>query len=251
MSSRILYPPIVDSYMPAFIVSANPPRIYFSLSKFNGSGDFSSVHAIVTDQATGRNVLKLQKYSATGILLNLIPATVEDQDNLYYIEIPSSSLERGWQADRIYKVQLRLSVNSYNGIDNEAQWLYNESINFSEWSTVCILKAISPINYSLPALGIDTSIENQGNVIEDIYTYYSSTLTLAGSFIRQPDSTELVHSYCFTLYDEDNNFIESSGDIYTNKYVNTDSFTYTFDTELQNDHKYNLAFNIFIAVSLF
>ena len=55
MASRVLYPCIVDSYMPAFKAGNTSCRVYFSLSKFNGSSDFSSVHISVVKQNTGMN----------------------------------------------------------------------------------------------------------------------------------------------------------------------------------------------------
>lgn len=241
MSSKVLYPCIIDSYMPAFVASDNC-RIYFSLSKFNGARNFKTVHVSIMDQATGRNVLNTNNpNAATGILIN-VGFNMGDEDNSYFIEIRNSDLEQGWVADRIYKVQLRLSNAEWNGVDDQAAWLNSHSDDFSEWSTVCILKAISKINYAFPILGIDTSTENQGSVIEEINTYYSSTLTLAGSFVREIDSTELVNYYSFALYDSNNRLLESSGNIYTNKYSNTDSITYIFKTELKHNQNYNLAF---------
>lgn len=258
MSSRTLYPPIVDSYMPAFVIgeTGSSCTVYFSLSKFNGSGDFKTVHVAITDQATGRNVLKTirgetdTRYYATGIMLNVFPQKVEGQDNLYTIEIDNSDLIQGWTQDRIYKIQLRLANAIYDGNSDtsEAVWLKGNADLFSEWSTVCIIKAIGKINYALPILDIDTSNETETTAIEDIHTLYASTLNLVGSFSRPDNSTELINTYRFILYDKDNNILEDSGDIYTNKYSNTDSFNYLFKTELQNSVEYSLAFK-FVTVN--
>ena len=61
MASQNLYPPIVDSYMPAFPVQEggnNYCDIYFRLSKFNAKVDFTSVHVSIVKQDTNMNVVK-------------------------------------------------------------------------------------------------------------------------------------------------------------------------------------------------
>ena len=89
MASRVLYPPIVDSYMPAFNANDKACRIYFSLSKFNSSTDMTSVQATVVKQSTGMSVVNTtdgdNRYRSTGIILN-IPFT-QISDNLFYIYV--------------------------------------------------------------------------------------------------------------------------------------------------------------------
>lgn len=259
MASRVLYPAIVDSYMPAFKAGNTPCRVYFSLSKFNGSSDFTSVHISVVKQNTGMNVVKTtdnpanNRYRATGIIINAKPTKVLDEDNLYYVEITDDDLSSvsgsftGWIPGWIYKIQLRLSARDYDGSIGQAAWLNNNASFFSEWSTVCVVKATGQIDYSIPILGINTKEENI-TISTDVQTVYTTTLQLAGTFYRDIDPSELIHSYRFMLYDSDDNLLEDSGDIYANQYQDNDSFNYLMKTELQDGKTYRLSFK-FITIN--
>ena len=56
-----LYPPIVDTYVPAFLVDSGTDkdicRIYFTLSKFNTISDIANVQITVRNQYTNLSVL--------------------------------------------------------------------------------------------------------------------------------------------------------------------------------------------------
>ena len=259
MASNVIYPPIVESYMPAFKAKSKTCRIYFSLSKFNDLSPFYNdvekkyhiyVHVSVLKHDTGMNVVKRTGVCRTGIILNKEATLEKDASNLYYIEVKSSELDSqvgsysGWIPGWLYKVQIRLSSKKYIS-GNQEEWLNNNANSFSEWSTVCIVKAIGEINYKIPFFGIDTSkSKNKINNSNTIYTEYNfTTLQLFGSFDRKEDKSELIHSYNFILYDNDNNIIENSGDIYINKNdINIDSFSYIFKTEFEENKIYKLAF---------
>ena len=88
MASKVIYPPIVNSYMPAFVVkkveNTDDPdnigwdgacKVYFSLSKFNSRSDFKSVHVSIAKQGSGVSVVNKEnnapRYRATGIILNV------------------------------------------------------------------------------------------------------------------------------------------------------------------------------------
>ena len=253
MASRAIFPPIVDSYMPAFKAGNTSCRVYFSLSKFNGSTDFTSVHVSVVKQNTGMNVVKTtddiinNRYRSTGIIINVKPTKVVDEDNLYYIEIFDDDLSSvsgtfaGWIPGWIYKIQLRLSARDYDGSIGQAAWLNSNASYFSEWSTVCVVKATGRIDYEIPIFGIDTRDENQVSG-DEMQTLYTSTLQIAGKFHRDIDPSELIHSYRFILYDENDNILEDSDDIYANQYQDNDSFNYFMKTELINGNIYKIAF---------
>ena len=253
MASRTLYPCIVDSYMPAFKAGNTPCRVYFSLSKFNGSTDFTSVHISVVKQNTGMNVVKTtddiaaNKYRSTGIIINAKATKVLDEDNLYYVEIFDDDLSSvsgsysGWIPGWIYKIQLRLSAKDYDGSIGQAAWLNSNASYFSEWSTVCVVKATGRIDYEIPLLNIDTRDENYNDDVES-QVIYVSTLILSGHFYREVDPSELIHDYEFTLYDADDNILEVTDAIYANQYQDNDSFNYTMKTQLVDGNNYKLAF---------
>lgn len=255
MSSRVLYPPIVDSYMPAFETSANSNSycdVYFRLSKFNAVSDFSSVHATIVKQSTNMNVVKKTddpesgRYRSTGIILNIKPSAVANEDNLYYIRINSSDLYsktdnfEGWIPDWTYKIQIRLSSKDYDGSIGQSAWLNANASEFSEWSTICVVKAINHITYTLDALGIDTSNENESSNDKTTVTLYSSTLVASGRFENY--GSEDIYLYNFILYDENDNIVENSGSIYANQFQDNKSFNYLFKKELIDGHTYKLEF---------
>ena len=253
MASRTLYPPIVDSYMPAFETQENSNNycdIYFRLSKFNAQVDFTSVHATVVKQNTNMNVVKkiddLDRYRATGIILNIKPTKVENEDNLYYIRIFSTDLYsksdnfEGWIPDWTYKIQIRLSSKDYDGSLGQAAWLNANASFFSEWSTICVVKAIHHITYTIDAFNIDTSDENDSTNNHSLVTLYSSTLIMSGRFDNC--GSEDIYKYNFILYDANDNILENSGDIYANQFQDNKSFNYLFKTELQNSIEYKLEF---------
>lgn len=261
MASIVLYPPVVDSYMPAFQVGEGPCRIYFRLSKYNSSVDFTTVHASIYKQSTGTNVVNRQndgsssqidktyiRYRTTGIILNIKYFSVEGEDNLYYIELTDKDLAQGWSIGWIYKIQLRLSTISYvpsgtvNGGDISS-WLNTNADSFSEWSTVCTIKATGKINYKIPFLSIDSRKEGASdNLVSQLIEIDNTILDLSGHFIRQ-DITEPVHSYRFILYKgNSDDVIEDSKELYCDEYQNVDNFKYLFTTELEDQEEYSLAF---------
>ena len=265
MSSKTLYPPIVDSYMPAFAVDEKECKVYFSFSKYNVHVDLDHlwVHATVVKQDTNVSVVNLednydlQRYRATGIILNLPIQKVEDADNLYYITITNDDLRtkaegyQGWIPDWVYKIQLRLSEVAYNSQDavGQAAWLKNNASQFSEWSTICTVKAINYIYFTLDVLDIRSDDKGKFNP-SIVYTYPESTLIVSGRFFNKADDTsdllyegtEDIYKYNFTLYDDADHIIEKSGDIYANQYQDNKSYNYLFKTELVNQKEYKLEF---------
>ena len=102
MALKNLYPPLVDTYMPAFVVDdegkeidPNGVRIYFSLSKFNSPDMITSVWLSITNQFTNEPVLK-----GTGLKLFKITEDTPLQkdltrigDDIYYVVVTSSDLK--------------------------------------------------------------------------------------------------------------------------------------------------------------
>ena len=73
MATINLYPPMVDTYMPAFLIGSGDTvkdtcRVYFSLSLYNSANDIANVQVIISDQNTNTSVLNTEKYPA-GIML--------------------------------------------------------------------------------------------------------------------------------------------------------------------------------------
>lgn len=257
MASYVLYPPIVDSYMPAFQDATC--RIYFSLSKYNSISDVKSIHISVCKQSTGMNVvnksddISLGHYRSTGIIIanNGIKRDSIDAENLYYFEIDNSDIKDGWQVGWIYKIQLRLSLKEYDPTIPQSTWLNNNSGLFSEWSTICTTKFIGNIIVEIPTIDYDSS-KKDGTIEEEVKNLYLSTLDLYGH-INSVDKSERLYKYNFKLYNEyEDILLEDSGELYSNKYqdindsdyiLKMNEFKYTMKTELENEKIYILYFN--------
>ena len=59
-----LYPPVISTYMPAFIIqqqNTDSCRVYFSLSKYNTIEDIANVQVTIKSQYTNDNMLSNTK----------------------------------------------------------------------------------------------------------------------------------------------------------------------------------------------
>ena len=109
----VLFPPIVASSMPAFAIGQNTDnsiRVYYTLSNYNSTQkeNIKAVHVSVRRQSSNVNVLADENQI---IQKEALSQTEEDKVlNRYYIDILSSDLKgNGFEADVLYKVQLRFS----------------------------------------------------------------------------------------------------------------------------------------------
>ena len=239
-----LYPPIVASSMPAFDVNDGQVKIYFNLPIYNKIDQVKTVHISVRNQASNINVVKNN--------LQIIVTTYQqtDQDkalNRYYVVIKKEDLTE-FKVDTLYKVQLRLSsaegdINFFNS---------NATLkNFSQWSTVCIIKPINP-----PIFYIDEFYDNDGNYEIDEDSTYVTNFSLAyftGVFKQNENSTvkssESLKSWRIILKDLSNNKQIDSG------YKIVSAYSYNLDQsgvvlqcplpyQMVNNGKYQLIFEI-------
>ena len=194
-----LYPPLVASSMPAFDIKDKKVKIYYTLSAYNIAriDNIVSVHVTVRRQSSNINVVD-NPYE----ILQKSFGLQEDIDralNRYFIEIDSSQITGGFSVDGIYKVQLRFSSLGNNGNEN----FYTNNINnFSEWSTVCIIKAIqAPIFY------IDDFYTGQLPKETDINNFYSSLPDFIGIY-KQQNSSEVLKNWRLRLLS--NNYTEEN-----------------------------------------
>lgn len=93
-----LYPPIVNTYMPAFIADSddatkNVCRIYFTLSQYNVSTDIANVQVTLRDQNTNNSMLKRTKYPSEVMITSLLEDTTKTSNNRFYIEIQSTDIQ--------------------------------------------------------------------------------------------------------------------------------------------------------------
>lgn len=216
MASIDLYPPILDTYMPAFIIAEDRDKIsgecviHFSLSKYNQDNQIGLVCISITNQYTNESVLN----TPTG--LKAVPLEAANS-GIYTVRIPAANIKEGWRINEIYKVQLRftdtdISNTSLNisNIENKMDFIISNSDHFSEWSTVCLVQGILQ-----PVLSLNDFVEGNAGA-ETTFTSFENVI--AGKLITY-DQEEL-ESYQFQIYKE--NFPEKveydSGLIYSNPY---------------------------------
>lgn len=196
-----LYPPIVASSMPAFKMQEGKGsvRIYYSLSTYNvaKADDIQKVHVTVRRQSSNINVLKeITEIAEKPFGLQ---QDIDKILNRYYIDIDTSEIEGGFVVDGIYKVQLRFSSVANNGTNN----FYTNNINaFSEWSTVCIIKAIQA-----PEFYIEDFYTGEKPKDTDKNNFYSILCDFIGIY-KQGDSSQSLKHWRLRLlsegYNEDN-----------------------------------------------
>lgn len=216
MASISLYPPILETYIPAFIISGDKDTkdgvctIHFSLSKYNQVSQVGLVCISATNQYTNESVLNTK----TG----LIATTLEqDINGSYFVQIKANQLKEGWRKGEVYKVQLRFTDSTIgnghiNDIQNSMDYIVKNSDYFSEWSTVCLIQGILR-----PTLILNDFVDEKNEVgVETIFTSFENQLV--GS-LKTEDGEEL-ESYEFQIFKED--FPEQveydSGTLYSDPY---------------------------------
>lgn len=264
-----LYPPVVDTYMPAFLIDGDNElkkicKVYFSISSFNSRSEIKNAQVTLTNQNTNVSALSTTKYPC-GIKLSPIYEDVtKTTEDRYYIEIEPSDLEPEYDYDekkgkyttskfninQYYKVQIRftsveapdidvgmppLDYDSENDKYKDAQsidsWLTANLDKFSEWSTVCLIRGISaPI---LTVKGLDANADSS--------TWAAPNVDLIGTltFINTLE-TETLKSYRVKLFDENGELLTDSGDLYSNSYTDVNEIKYTFKYNFQDGENYSI-----------
>lgn len=260
MATINLYPPMVDTYMPAFLINSGDSvkdtcRVYFSLSLYNTASDIANVQVIISDQNTNVSVLNTSRYP-TGIMLTTLKTdlTKASRDR-YYIDITPSDIEgETFEINKYYKVQLRFTSQDAAEVDlafpQAIDYWLNAKKNlseFSEWSTVCLVRGISvPI---LKIVGLDANADE---------TILTSTLIDIVGKLNFSDSaeTDYLKYYYIKLYDSDKNIVVDSGAIYTDNYVSINEINYAITHALKDGENYTLeisftTYNLYTEVNNF
>ncbi len=231
-----LYPPIIDTYMPAFLILQDKDQsdifcdIYFSISDYNSLEGISSIWVSVTNQYTNVPVLKeptgLKKIEVGQIGID----NSRPGDDKYRIRIHGSELIEGWRINEVYKVQLRFC--SKIDIKNEMSDIIKNQDYFSEWSTVCLIQGILKPTINFVNLDVATGTET---ILTSIGNHIS------GSFDFQ--NTDSLESYRIKLYEANNsNILLETPYIYTDIH-NPNEINYLLKYEFDEDVRYELHFD--------
>lgn len=237
-----LYPPILATYMPAF-VRTTACKIYFSLSIYNSIEDIQNVQVIISNQNTNLSALVSTKYPAGIKITTLQKDDNVTGDNKYFITINPEDLQSGiFELNQFYKVQLRFTGTGASILTDEkkiAAWLVNNQKFFSEWSTVCLIKGIQKPEIYLKGF------ENQEDETERETIFTSEVVDFIGSMYYEEDGEiekEYMKSYNIKIYKRSNNLlVYDSGIIYSNTY-NPNEINYSLKTALEDGVNYRIVF---------
>lgn len=220
-----LYPPLVNDFMPAFLANQNAV-VQFSISAYNSNKNINRLHVSLVYQYTNQKAIKSKQLSDSITILNNIWIVNMDNDRyisynqntkIYTLTIPPSILKTYTQTnpnfsiDGYYKLQLRFD-ESNSSIDNN--YLINHRNEFSEWSSVCLLKAIPNIKIALTNFDVS---ENH----TETPTFNAGVIPIIGEVMFENNLTgtkaETLRSYEITIYNKDDptDILDTSGTIYT------------------------------------
>lgn len=226
-----LYPAVIDTYMPAFLINSgdidkDTCKVYFSLSQYNNFDEIANAQISIRNQNTNLSVLNTSKYPCEVMLSKIYIDNSINSDAKYYVKIQKTDMENNnFEVDEYYKVQIRftgtdaaaVSMSVPQSIDS---WLTNNLDYFSEWSSVCLVRGISKPTINLldwketEKRKVDWNVQN---------TQIQGSLSFADA-----NENETLKSYRIKLYNTSNELLTDSGDIYTNNYINKNTISYTF-----------------------
>lgn len=232
-----LYPGIVDTFMPAFLVDSRICRVYFSISQYNVEADIKNVQVTIVNQKTNSSALSVAKYPSAIMLTQLKRDDERPGEDKYYIDIKASDLQSNeFVVDQYYKVQFRFTGVTAQDISLATpqainSWLSANLEHFSEWSSVCLIRGIS--NPTVNIQSFDENVETE---------WLMSNIELLGNITFADDKeTEYLKSYQIKLYNSDNELLTDTGLLYTNR-ENPNEFKYTFKYFFENESHYYFTF---------
>lgn len=249
--TNTLYPPILDTYMPAFI-KTEACRIYFTISDYNSINNIKYIQLAVNNQYTNASMLDAENYPSEIKLIDFSEVKIEN--NKYYIDLFAKDAVTGkniitngqFEINQYYKIQLRFVHNdapdpqipdgAAPGAGLESWLVQNQSL-FSEWSRVCLIRAIDKPYIDL--IGFN-------NVLTTNFTIAVTDIVGKMYFMTNPDiATETLESYQIVIQstssEEENNIAYDSGIIYTDSF-SPNEINHAIGYQLHDGTLYDLIF---------
>ena len=236
----MLFPPILNNSQPAFNYNTMKYLVYFTLPVGTALKDVGNVQIKITYQSNNKSIVNYSKFPDGIIYKNANVIKKETNSDYYYVVIDSADLDAGWQPGVLYKIQLAFgSTAIWTDISDFTNWKNQQIQNqtFSDWSTVMITKAITPI-----AVSIVNAEANMKTVLSLAVENSLSPLFIGQASLKEEEK-EVIDKYRFILYDKDNNLIESSGWLQHNANANN-SDQHRFKIALNNSQEYKLRYEI-------
>lgn len=205
-------------------------RVYFNISPYNTLSEIQNAQVVLRNQYTNKSALNTDKYPCEVMLKAIKTDNNRTTDDKYYVEIKPEDLEgNNFDFDTYYKVQIRFTSTDASdpGIDltdDDAiqaidSWLAFEWSNFSEWSTVCLIRGISNPTVSLTGFAPSPTVNEIQEAIANIQ--------ISGQLYFEYDNeTETLKSYNIKLYNSNNQLLYKTDELYTDSFANVNTFNY-------------------------
>lgn len=228
------YPPIVETYMPAF-VNTQACRVYFALSQYINKEDIKGIHVVVRDQYRNLSALDPIKYPSEMMLL---PGTLNEDPEVkteykYYIEINNSDIKNGFTNNLYYKVQIRFSTIESPNSQAADGWLSSNLSNFSEWSTVTLVRSIPTPTFSIKC-GKESEWYDNENF--DLAWSIANTQLIGKLTFEGNNTPEALRSYRVILQSHSGEVLSDSGELFSN--ITNNEFIYVLKYGLSANYDY-------------
>lgn len=262
MATIILYPPITNSWMPAF-KQTDTARVYFSISQYNNIEDIKYAQVTCVSQNTNQSILNRRVYPL-GIKMmeyNENPAadtgfsidTTREGDDKYYIEISPDNLQdpeligedTAFYNNQYYKIQIRLASVEATTWDGDSKTLYNWNVEnqdkLSEWSRVCVIRPIAE-----PQIQLQTTKTVDGQVViadlDNDNSIPNAFIGIQGKmYFEDTMEREVLDHYKITL-EYNNEEVYNSQNIFVDS-ENPNQISHSIAYNLQNQLQYTLNFS--------
>lgn len=210
-----LFPPVVSTFMPAF-KEGESAKVYFSFSPLSNPEVVEVIQVSVVDQRNNQNAL----VDTTGLLFfsakkeessDIRSIKYDELRQMYFFEIEESDLQGGkFLPEQYYKVQLRFDTSKdakdfcKKDVNTGSKENYLISAiqkgSLSEWSSVCLIKAIYTPSLQLSFFNVN-----------EVSSFYEGNLPVIGSVIFSGEtSSERVQSFEIEVLNEKNIIVFSS-----------------------------------------
>ena len=257
-----IYPPITNSWMPAF-KQTDKVKIYFAISKFNNISEVKYAQVTCVAQNTNQSILNRTNFPLGIKMLtyNSSPAqntgfsidTTREGDDKYYVELSPNDLQdpeivngnKAFYNNQYYKIQIRLASVEATTWDEDSKTLYiwnNENLDkLSEWSRVCIIRPIAE-----PQIKLQTTVTKDGQVVigdlESINSIPNAFIGIQGKmYFEDGMEQEVLDHYSFALY-QNGLQVYDSKNIFVNS-ENPNQIYHSLAYNLQDEQIYTLVFN--------
>lgn len=269
MASINLYPPIIDTYMPAYlnpiVDQCQKCRIYFALSSMNTADEILYVQLSLINQKTNQSALNPILYP-NGIKMVKF-SSVKTEEGLYFIDLYVGNLAQAatvnnkstqvadiikLETNQYYKVQIRFttkdlteltstvalqtSAGNYSIVNFTANWLGQNLQYISEWSTVCLIRGLSKPTFSFTSSALNSCNEESATTIT-----IGENIPVIGTFgFEDSTETDYLKSYRVTLMNSNSTILYDDSKLQFVDRFNPNSINYLSKFFTEADKVYTL-----------